>query len=837
MRHTLVGIVLLLLLWPSTLLAQIRGEVLSVGFDAKYRPDSWTPMVISLRTTGLNNDFYQLQVIQDDLDRDRPAYSRTISVDTNQPEQRFWMYFIPQPSGLGDPSGASTSLDDLRKRIRVQIATTKGVPVGQFAMTQVPDSTDGGAGAARTRGLKLILVVHDGTSRPAFREYDTTIGTMEDSAFVLVQPRDLPESALAYDSVDAVLWLNGDAALLGEAGARRGQALDDYVKNGGRLVVCQPAERSRLEAIAHMLPIEYTAGASGLYQLELKDSKELEPLHTLARPSPRVSDSWPSVKGPYRLAIAKPKANAMVEEQTARRERLMIDWPDGTSSPWLVRGVYGLGGVTWVAQDLGDPGLTARTAMNGWAHVWDTVFGWNNDSYTAADRVDNPDDRRGYTDARASADVGAALLTGMKHDKRGTTLVLLAIVFFIVYWLAAGPGSYFALINFQKKQWSWVAFGGAALVATLFTMVAGQLVLRGDPVVKHVTVVQSAPNQPAIARSRIGLFVPESAPIPVTLEKTSPNTLSYVAAYAEHPLHGRGSEADRPPVQESYNVPVPDDQSEAPPIVNFPYRSTLKKVQTQWVGDLPGRIDGVAKLSSNQLRGAEGTLTNSTGVDLKEVFIAFRNLYGNERILYRERWRSGTTLDFTRDVGTPPFFVSPPVGDYDRTRYGVPHDGRIGGLPIVDSVGPGAATDGWTGWWYARFRNATSNAMSIVRIEDAEEYNRSFPVMSLFDLLPPSRNRDANDYGRFEILRPGVRNLNLSHIVKNGQMLVLAIADGKQPLPYPFMVDGDAYGGDGDVLYQFVVPLDRTPPAPATTQPTTTPAAPPAPTGAAATMN
>ena len=55
---------------------------------------------------------------------------------------------------------------------------------------------------------------------------------------------------------------------------------------------------------------------------------------------------------------------------------------------------YGLGSVTWVAQDLSDPvltrsehvpGLTAGVPKAGWAHVWDHVMDWTSATIVPAD--------------------------------------------------------------------------------------------------------------------------------------------------------------------------------------------------------------------------------------------------------------------------------------------------------------------------------------------------------------------------------------------------------------------------------------------------------------------
>jgi hypothetical protein len=833
MRHTLVGLVLALLLFPSAALAQIRGEVETIGFGSYYRPDCWTPMVVRIRTAGLESAFYKLQVIQEDLDRDRPVYTRRISVDTSQAEQRFWMYFLPQPGGLPDARSGGT-LDELRKRLRVQLVTDDNKPAGQIAQTQVPESLDGAPpDDALIRGRKLILGVFEGDSRPAFREYETAVGINEGVTFVGMRPRDLPESALAYAAVDAIVWFNADAEQLDEGGARRTAAIEQYVRDGGRLIVCQSADR--LSRLAHMLPIEYTRGGdSGIFAVDLRDHQKLEPLSSLARAGgsagATAGDAWLGMAGPFRMGVATPKPDAMVEN------RFAIEWPDGTTSPWLVRGIYGMGGVTWVAQDLGDPALTARTATAGWAHVWDGVFGWNNDTQTlgrrgGADATSN----NGYGEPQRAVDIGHSLLSGMNHGGRGTALVLLAVVFFILYWIAAGPGSYFALLNWGKRAWSWVAFAAVAGVATLVTLGVVRLVLRGSPEVRHITVVRGAPGQPSIATSNIGLYIPDNGLIPVTLDQTAPESLAYVAPYPQHPLQRAQSSDDLPPVQDNYVVPVPDATGDAAPVVAFPYRSTLKKVQAKWVGQLPGGIDGRTALSTNALRGVEGTLTNSTGGDLRDVYIAYRNATGQVRILYRERWTRGTSFDFARDVGAPPMQVTPDnftiETEAERRRFGTPRDGRPGGAPLVDFVGTGRGDAGWTGWWYGALRNAAYQGFSVSPLDDSNNgFIRALPVMALYDLLPARRDRPsqregvAMSEGRFEILRRGARHLDMSQIVNNGQMLVLAASAEDRPLPFPFLVDGDAYGGSGSVLYEFVVPLDRTPPeAVGATQPASGP--------------
>jgi hypothetical protein len=257
MRHTLAGIAIaflaLLFICPAHSSGQIRGEVESLGFGGNYRPDCWTPMVVRLRTAGLKTQFYQLQVVQEDLDRDRPVYTRQISVDTSQPEQKFWMFFIPTPQGLPNRN-ENASRDQLRQKLRVEIAPAPsnpsglGRPVGQFSLVDVPNSLDGPNRAndqnVRPRGQRLVVAVHDGTSTPSFAEYGTSVGTSEDLVVVMVQPRDLPENAIAYDAVDAILWLN-----VRRPPARRGRrpqaSRDRTVRAARRPAGRLPADRAR----------------------------------------------------------------------------------------------------------------------------------------------------------------------------------------------------------------------------------------------------------------------------------------------------------------------------------------------------------------------------------------------------------------------------------------------------------------------------------------------------------------------------------------------------------------------------------------------------------------
>ena len=111
MRWTFAGLfVLTLVLATSTAPAQTAtGEVESIGFNGTIRPDGWVPMVVRLKPDTPEPGTYQIRVYQHDLDGDRAVYVRPITLngltdDSKSKQQRFWMYFLPEPIHRGLPT-------------------------------------------------------------------------------------------------------------------------------------------------------------------------------------------------------------------------------------------------------------------------------------------------------------------------------------------------------------------------------------------------------------------------------------------------------------------------------------------------------------------------------------------------------------------------------------------------------------------------------------------------------------------------------------------------------------------------------------------------------------
>jgi len=369
-----------------TALAQATGDVESIGFDHTFRPGCWTPMVIRLTPTGATPFEGKIAVYQDDLDHDHAVFTRQVSLRGNSAgggdkTQRFWMYFIPQPDLLRD-GGDQNSVN---RHLSVYLTTLGNKQVTRLLVQDPIDAVDS---AENPRSRKLVLCVAD-QSQPAFSPYgQQPIGTKEDVAPAMIPIRDvrnlLPESALGYEGVDCIAWFDADPSLL-SAGQR--SALEQFVRFGGQLVVCQTARPNVWQMVtrglAEMLPVEVQS---------IEKTKDLTALKRMTKQKfwdpagGELLPTWDDAgHGPFDIATAVVKPGAVVDEYEQDGQK---------GRPYLVRGSFGMGTVTWVAQDLGDMVLTGRGPGSSpsaagredfkWMYIWDRILQWNNASQPAA---------------------------------------------------------------------------------------------------------------------------------------------------------------------------------------------------------------------------------------------------------------------------------------------------------------------------------------------------------------------------------------------------------------------------------------------------------------------
>ena len=163
------------------------------------------------------------------------------------------------PQGLLDTNRGGT-LKELQEQLHVYLCDENGKQLVQLPITSTITNLDsGGANAGynnRVRGSKLILCIGEGRSQPMWRDYasPSTVGLIEDIVMVTLPPTALPEDIRGYEAVDGIVWLNAQVpspAVPTEE--KRHRALQEYVRSGGRLVICQPPQREQTAAFGEEL--------------------------------------------------------------------------------------------------------------------------------------------------------------------------------------------------------------------------------------------------------------------------------------------------------------------------------------------------------------------------------------------------------------------------------------------------------------------------------------------------------------------------------------------------------------------------------------------------------
>ncbi len=905
MRYALAGLFLLTI--SGVAFGQAEGTVESVGFGGSgyYRPNCWTPMKLSIRPTSTDIDFYkkpfQIEVIQEDLDKDREIFREFVQLtpmagDSRVP-QKVWTYFIPQPSGLGDRS-------DLPQKLRVYISTAEGRRISQMdvsalAITQVDPGND-------HRGSRLVLVVREGGSQARLNVYEPVSelrGVVEEPQFHTLGVDDLPDKAIGYEAVDAMLWLNADPTAMSADALK---ALTTWVRQGGRLVVCQNRDKWKQftsgqfgEMLPIAFPVDYAGiktfpgslertmktvdaktgeekwstindfyddvGLRALRQLggtnrAIVGAKENAPFVSRRRidyfadgqilPPERtpnggapIGDPWKSLRyDDYPLAQAQLKPRANVDLFADEKETI----------PYLVRWAYGTGSVTWVAQDLGDPIFFDKFdqyASYGWTGIWDKIFDWRNKSFSGqstrllqSPMTSKPEWER-YPVSNGP-DVGGGMRKGMDLPSRGAALVTLAVLFFIGYWVVAGPGSFVLLHKRKLATFNWPAFAICAVAATALTALVVKLVLRGSAVAEHVTLVRMAPNEDTLILSNFGLFIPRDGAQTLELKETNA-TEGYVTAYPLHPQKVKNDDggflanleyhADVPPIK-------PDEKSPHPTLT-VPYRSTLKKFQAKVVVKSLPAVSGELRMVPDPKvvtkgRGTDprGKLKNETGHDLHDVYFVWRKQEADGSYFHADVVLNMPDYDDRRTAA----WKKDEVVDLSYLLFEDPKDDTSG---AASNVGSKRAKQHDRRWGLVDFNSASIGIVKdwydeIPAADELESLDKGALFLGLFSRLPPSRI-DDNQNGRKELRRLEGRQWDASNIVSAGNLLILARSEPKSPLPFALEVEGEKVAGEGTIYYQIVVPIDRskahvlpptaTQPAEtddATTQPTSRPVKP-----------
>jgi hypothetical protein len=601
--------------------------------------------------------------------------------------------------------------------------------------------------------------------------------------------------------VDTIVWQDADPAVLLQGGGEKMLALRQWIQSGGKLVVAAPSVWQNLEPFFDILPVTPTGAV---------DQQDLSSLLSIVRSTPGGArlpiQPWTIAEteadGPFRYTLSEPKPDAIVEHWFSYERQDELGGTQEGEAPLIARRPEGFGSVTWFGLDITNPEVGGQPNMRpaGWSIIWAELLGVGEQPY-----VDPNDDLKNRFQAREYRDLGYSLLQGSRLAGRSVALVTVALVFFIAYWLIAGPGLYFYLAARKKTPLSWFFFGAAAVLATFVTLGVVKLILRGPPDLRHVSVVRQGMMAPQVVHSEMGLYIPEDGSQRLTLDGGVSGVPPTLTGFSINPNHHGGAGGRSNPINYVVNLDPPDaedveDLDGSATLVDIPYRSTLKKLEADWIGPQARGIDGRPYLVEGS-GFVEGPLMNVTGQDLVNVHIAFRRptLNGEHDIwmIFLPEWRAGQRIDGINTLLVPD--EGPRMAIVDPGQRAPGPTQRVYGRIAQD----------WPRFWYrGPMRSSLMSAANIVVDDWPERTRRSPAMLSFFSLLPPMENEAPLSSDATILLRRGAERMDVSAAVLAGNMVIVAEAE-EVPLPLPLEVDGDEVTGAGRIIYQFVLPLDR----------------------------
>lgn len=304
---------------------------------------------------------------------------------------------------------------------------------------------------------------------------------------------DLPALWFGYGSIDVVILATSDRdfmeAFLGEQGGRRA-ALAEWVRRGGRLIVCAGKNRDQIGGspeLQALLPMTI----EGPYA---------SPPGVLRWREGGVQPDEPISLEPMEFTRLRPR--------DGRSARVLIDGPltGNDSSPLVVQGPYGLGRVTLLAFD---PDTKPVYGWKNEAEFWEQLL------LTAGPRIPAGQQVNQFGFRQFGGGDADATLRGIVdqlENFEGVPVISFGWValFILLYILVVGPLDYWFLKRVVKRlEFTWITFPTIVLAVSAGAYFAAYHLKGGDLRVNRLDVVDyDLQTKQVYGRSFFSIFSP-----------------------------------------------------------------------------------------------------------------------------------------------------------------------------------------------------------------------------------------------------------------------------------------------------------------------------------------
>lgn len=402
------------------------------GFDGHYRQLSPVPVQVDVANSGPPVEGELRVTIGTVASNDRVVYTAPISLPT-QSNKRVTLYVdVPRYYGT-----LTVELRTANGRLLTETRTNTLSLVGNDAI--------------------LYGVVSD---EPAKLEIlDKVTGPRRNAFVAFLSIHELPETAVAWKSLDVLLFHDVDTGLLT---ARQQEALQNWLRTGGQLVVTGGAAWQKS-----------TAAFRDLLPVTLSGSESVSDLPGFAA---QIGEPFRDA-GPYVVATSSLRSGDLLYHEAGL--------------PILARQAVGRGHVYFLALD---PRLAPLADWDGSPVLWAAV---------AAKLPQNPFWWDGVQNSYSA-------YTAVSSLPSLTLPSVLGLVFFLLFYvLAVGPLNYWLLKRRGRRELAWVTVPMLVLVFSGAAYLTGFQLKGNDVILNQMSIVYGrVGGEPTRVQTLLGLYSP-----------------------------------------------------------------------------------------------------------------------------------------------------------------------------------------------------------------------------------------------------------------------------------------------------------------------------------------
>ena len=400
---------------------------LRIGFTDRYKVGYWTPVEVTLK--GGNKSLSgQLELIVPDGDG---VPTRIVSPPNKPvalvPGSETHVPLFAKIGQLG-PDITVRLLVDEEELVHQTFSPSKGtVPIGLDSSRPLVVTVG--------RPLGVVTTTSDDDSAQS-----TVYATITEAS-------QFPTRWYGYEAVDTVILGTSDAEIYRQLSPASAQvaALDQWVKLGGRLILCVGSKAE--EVLAAGAPLTGFAPGKFAGTVPLRRTSAWE---SYVETTERLdAQSLVDAQGEFRLDVPK------LEDVRGRIEA--FDGSRATDLPLVIRTAHGLGEVLFVAADLDRPPFVNWRARS---QMLEKLLGKSKRKSDETAQITVPAaSTYGYIDM-------AGQLRSALEQFEGVKLVPFSLVAFLIvlYILAIGPLDYVLLKQGLKRmEWTWFTFPAIVL--------------------------------------------------------------------------------------------------------------------------------------------------------------------------------------------------------------------------------------------------------------------------------------------------------------------------------------------------------------------------------------